>query len=81
VTFAPVPAHSPAPRGNLGVKVWPFFSVSSPPPRKKRAVEDAEARQVVNIIQEHLPAVEAAERKKQRVSHRRPGSGSHPSGS
>ena len=63
VTFAPSTAHSPAPRGNLGVKVWPFISVSQPTPGEKRAVEDAEARQVVNIIQEHLPAVEAAERK------------------
>ncbi len=43
--------------------MWPFFSVSQPTPDEKRAVEDAEARQVVNIIQEHLPAVEAAERK------------------
>jgi ATP-dependent exoDNAse (exonuclease V) beta subunit len=63
VTFAQSTAHSPAPRGNLGVKVWPFVSVSQPTPEEKRAVEDAEARQVVNIIREHLPAAEAAERK------------------
>jgi ATP-dependent helicase/nuclease subunit A len=63
VTFAPSSAHSPAPRGSLGVKVWPFISSSQPTPEEKRAVEDAEARQVVNIIREHLPAVEAAERK------------------
>ncbi len=63
VTFAPSSAHAPAPRGNPGVKVWPFFSVSRPEPEERRAVEDAEARQVVSIIQEHLPAIEAAARK------------------
>jgi ATP-dependent helicase/nuclease subunit A len=61
VTFAPSSAR--APRGNLGVKVWPFFSVSRPGPEEKRAAEDAEARQVVKIIQEHWPAVETAKRK------------------
>ncbi|MEA3007467.1 MAG: ATP-dependent helicase/nuclease subunit, partial [Acidobacteriaceae bacterium] len=63
VTFAPSSAHCPAPRGSLGVKVWPFFSVSRPSEEEKRAAEDAEARQVVNIIQEHWPAVETAKRK------------------
>jgi ATP-dependent helicase/nuclease subunit A len=63
VTFAPSSAHSPAPRGNPGVKVWPFFSVSRPDAEEKRAAEDAEARQVVNIIQEHRPAVEKAQHK------------------
>ncbi len=63
VTFAPSKAHDPAPRGNLGVKVWPFFSVSRPSPEEKLAAEDAEARQVVSIIQEHWPAVETAKRK------------------
>ncbi len=63
VTFAPSSAHCPAPRGSLGVKVWPFFSVSRPSEEEKRAAEDAEARQVVNIIQEHWPAIETAKRK------------------
>jgi ATP-dependent helicase/nuclease subunit A len=63
VTFAPSSAHSPAPRGSLGVKVWPFITASQPSPDERRAVEDAEARQVVNIIREYWPAVEAAERK------------------
>jgi ATP-dependent exoDNAse (exonuclease V) beta subunit len=43
--------------------VWPFFSVSQPGPEERQASEGAEARQVVNIIQEHWPAVEAADRK------------------
>jgi ATP-dependent helicase/nuclease subunit A len=63
VTFAPSKAHDPAPRGNLGVRVWPSFSVSRPSTEEKRAAEDAEARQVVSIIQEHWPAVETAKRK------------------
>jgi ATP-dependent helicase/nuclease subunit A len=63
VTFAPSTAHCPAPSGSLGVKVWPFFSTSRPNAEEKRAVDDAEARQVVSIIQEHWPAVEAARRK------------------
>src|SRR5579859_3899716 len=63
VTFAPSTAQSPSPRGNPGVKVWPFFSTSRPEPEERRAAEDAEARQVISIIQEHLAAVEAAARK------------------
>jgi ATP-dependent helicase/nuclease subunit A len=64
VTFAPSTAHCPAPRGSLGVKVWPFFRTSRPNAEEKRAADDAEARQVVSIIQEHWPAVEAAEQKR-----------------
>ena len=63
VTFAPSTAQCPAPRGNPGVTVWPFFSSSKPSPEEKRSAEDAEARRVVRIIEEHLPAVEAARRK------------------
>jgi ATP-dependent helicase/nuclease subunit A len=63
VTFVRSTAHCPAPRGNLGVQVWPFFRTSRPNAEEKRAVDDAEARQVVSIIQEHWPAVEAARRK------------------
>ena len=63
VTFAPSTAHCPAPRGNLGVKCGPFSALPEPSPEEKRAAEDAEARQVVSIIQEHWPAVEAAKRK------------------
>jgi ATP-dependent helicase/nuclease subunit A len=63
VTFAPSTAHCPAPRGNPGVKVWPFFRVSRPSEEEKRAADDAEARQVVSIIQGHSPTVEAANRK------------------
>ncbi len=63
VTFAPSKASCPAPRGDLGVKVWPFLSVSRPTPEERRAAEDAEARQVVNIIQGHWPAVEKSKRK------------------
>ena len=64
VTFARSTAHRPAPRGSLGVKVWPFLRTSKPSPDEKRAADDAEARQVVSIIQEHWPAVEAAEQKR-----------------
>ena len=63
VTFAPSTAHCPAPRGSLGVKVWPFFRTSRPNADEKRTADDEEARQVVSIIQEHWPAVEAAEQK------------------
>jgi ATP-dependent exoDNAse (exonuclease V) beta subunit len=63
VTFAPSTAHCPAPRGNPGVTVWPFFRVSRPSVEEKRSADDAEAKQVVNIIEEHWPAVEAAKRK------------------
>ncbi len=63
VTFAPSTAHEPAPSGKPSVKVWPSFSVSRPEPDDKRAVEEAEARRVVNIIQEHWPAVESEARK------------------
>jgi ATP-dependent helicase/nuclease subunit A len=63
VTFAPSTAHCPAPRGSLGVKVWPFFSVPRPSEEEKQTAADAEARQVVNIIQEHWLAVETAKRK------------------
>jgi ATP-dependent helicase/nuclease subunit A len=64
VTFAPSTANRPAPRGSLGVKVWPYFVSSTSNPEEKRAADDAEARQVVSIIQEHWPAVEAAEQKR-----------------
>jgi ATP-dependent helicase/nuclease subunit A len=64
VTFARSTAHCPAPRGSLGVKVWPFFRTSRANAEEKRAADDAEARQVVSIIQEHWPAVEAAEQKR-----------------
>jgi ATP-dependent helicase/nuclease subunit A len=64
VTFAASTAHSPAPRGSLGVKVWPYLISSRATPEQKRAADDAEARQVVSIIQDHWPAVEAAERKR-----------------
>ena len=60
VTFAASTAHCPAPRGNLGVKVWPFFRTSRQTPEEKRVTDDAEARQVVSIIQGHWPAVEEA---------------------
>jgi ATP-dependent helicase/nuclease subunit A len=63
VTFAPSTAHSPAPRGSLGVKVWPYLISSRATPEQKRAADEAEARQVVSIIQEHWPAVEAAKHK------------------
>ncbi len=63
VTFAPSTANCPAPRGSLGVKVWPYFVSSRAKPEEKRAADDAEARQVVSIIEQHWPAVEAAERK------------------
>ena len=64
VTFAPSTAHCPAPRGSLGVKVWPFLRTSRPNTEEKRTADDAEARQVVSIIQEHWPAVEAAGQKR-----------------
>ena len=63
VTFARSTAHSPAPRGSLGVKVWPYLISSRATPEQKRAADEAEARQVVSIIQEHWPAVEAAKHK------------------
>jgi ATP-dependent helicase/nuclease subunit A len=64
VTFAPSTAHCTAPRGSLGVKVWPYLISSKATPEQKRAADDAEARQVVSIIQDHWPAVEAAERER-----------------
>jgi ATP-dependent exoDNAse (exonuclease V) beta subunit len=57
VAFAPSMALLPAPRGNQGVRLWPFFRSSSATEEEKRAVEDAEARRVVSIIQEHWPTV------------------------
>ncbi len=57
VAFAPSTALHPAPRGNPGVHIWPFFRSSGATEEQKRAVEDAEARQVVSIIQEHWPTV------------------------
>ena len=63
MTFAPSTAHCPAPRGSLGVKVWPFFRTSRPSAEEKRTADEAEARQVVSIIQEHWHEVEAAQRK------------------
>ena len=47
VTFARSTAHSPAPRGSLGVKVWPYLISSRATPEQKRAADEAEARQVV----------------------------------
>jgi ATP-dependent helicase/nuclease subunit A len=60
VTFAPSTAHKPAPEGKTGVKVWPFFLDSRATMEEKRAAEEAEARRVVRIIEQHWPAVEAA---------------------
>jgi ATP-dependent exoDNAse (exonuclease V) beta subunit len=60
VTFAPSTAHKRAPEGKTGVKVWPFFLDSRADMEEKRAAEEAEARQVVSIIEQHWPAVEAA---------------------
>jgi ATP-dependent helicase/nuclease subunit A len=57
VSFAPSTALAPAPRRNPGVRLWPFFRSSTATEEEKQAVEDAEARQVVSIIQEHWPTV------------------------
>jgi ATP-dependent helicase/nuclease subunit A len=62
VTFAPSKAHKPAPSDKTGVKVWPFFCVSGPNPEEEREAEEAEARQVVSIIEEHWPRVQKAQR-------------------
>jgi ATP-dependent helicase/nuclease subunit A len=61
VTFAPSTAHKPATRGKTAVKVWPFFLDSRAEMEEKRAAEQAEARQVVSIIEGHWSAVEAAQ--------------------
>ena len=45
------------------MKVWPFFIPSKATPEQKRAADEAEARQVVSIIQDHRPAVEAAKQR------------------
>jgi ATP-dependent helicase/nuclease subunit A len=62
VTFAPSIANKPAPNGKAAVKVWPFFLDSRAEMEEKRAAEEAEARQVVSIIEGHWTAVEAAQR-------------------
>jgi ATP-dependent helicase/nuclease subunit A len=61
VTFAPSTAHKPAPKGKTSVKVWPFFRDSRADMEEKRAADEAEARQVVRIIEQHWPAVDAAQ--------------------
>ena len=63
VKFEPSTAHGKAPRGHRGVQVWPSFCPSKASPEEKQAMEEAEARKVVSIIQDHWPAVEAAQRK------------------
>jgi ATP-dependent helicase/nuclease subunit A len=62
VTFAPSTAQTPAPLGNTGVTVWPFFRPSGTDPAAKQASEEAEAARVVSIIEGHWPAVKAAQR-------------------
>ena len=60
VSFAPSTAYAPAPRGNPGVRVWPFYRPSRATPEEKQASEEAEAKRVLAIIQEHWPAALAA---------------------
>jgi ATP-dependent helicase/nuclease subunit A len=62
VTFAPSTAHRPATKGKTAVRVWPFFLDSRAEMEEKQAAEEAEAKQVVSIIEGHWNAVEAAQR-------------------
>lgn len=62
VSFSPSTAQEPAPRGGGGVRVWPFFRASKPDPEEKRRVAEAEARQVVSIIQDHWKRIETAQK-------------------
>jgi ATP-dependent helicase/nuclease subunit A len=64
VTFAPSIAHKPATGDKTAVKVWPFFLDSRAEMEEKRAAEEAEARQVVTIIEQYLPSIDQAARDK-----------------
>ena len=60
VTFVPSQAQDQEPRGRLAVRVWPQLLSSKAASDETNTCADAEARQVVSIIQEHGPQVEAA---------------------
>jgi ATP-dependent helicase/nuclease subunit A len=62
VAFAPSIAARSAKSSRPGVHVWPFFRSSKPSLEEKQAAAEAEARRVVNIIQEHWPKVEENQR-------------------
>ncbi len=66
VAFAPSTAQEPAKdqekRTTQAVRLWPRLITSKATPEETRASADAEAKQVVSIIQEHWPKVEEAER-------------------
>jgi ATP-dependent helicase/nuclease subunit A len=63
VTFAESTASEPAPDGTPGVRLWPFFRPSKPSPDEKRSAADAEARQVVSIIQGYSTQMERARKR------------------
>jgi ATP-dependent helicase/nuclease subunit A len=63
VTFAESTAYDPAPQGTPGVRLWPFFRPSKPTPEEKRSAVDAEARQVVGIIQGYSAQMEKARKR------------------
>jgi ATP-dependent helicase/nuclease subunit A len=62
VTFADSIASEPAPEGTQGVRLWPFFRSSRPTPDEKRSATDAEAKQVISIIQGYSTQVERAQK-------------------
>jgi ATP-dependent helicase/nuclease subunit A len=63
VTFAASTAYDPAPEGTPGVRLWPFFRPSKPSPDEKRSAADAEARQVISIIQGYSAQMERARKR------------------
>ena len=63
VTFAESVAFDPPPQGTPGVRLWPFFRPSKPSPEEKRSAADAEARQVVSIIQGYTAQMEKARKR------------------
>jgi ATP-dependent helicase/nuclease subunit A len=63
VTFADSTASEPAPKGTQGVHLWPFFRSSKPNPDEKRSAADAEARQVISIIQGYSTRMERAQKR------------------
>ncbi len=60
VAFAPSTAHDAADRTTPAVRLWPRLLSSKATRDETRASADAEARQVVSIIQQHWPQVEEA---------------------
>jgi ATP-dependent exoDNAse (exonuclease V) beta subunit len=63
VAFAESFAQDREPRRKPAVRLYPYLLSSKATPEEKQATADVEAKQVVTIIQEHMPQVQRAERK------------------